>query len=111
MSALQIARQKALHLPMWSSARGRLEPEDSLHLSISSPSALLEKIEGYRAGRFVGGAFLVPHRPEKAGQAPVSLYFSGAARFRVVGRWSHLPVRSAQVVCHRQTAPHTLQAF
>ena len=30
---------------------------------------------------------------------------------KTLGRWSHLPVRSAQGVCHRQTAPHTLQAF
>ena len=28
---------------------------------------------------------------------------------KVVGLWSHLPVRSAQGVCHRQTAPHTPQ--
>ena len=34
-----------------------------------------------------------------------------AYKVKVVGRWSHLPVRSAQGVCHRQTAPHTLQAF
>ena len=30
---------------------------------------------------------------------------------KTLGRWSHLPVRSAQGVCHWQTAPHTLQAF
>ena len=40
-------------------------------------------------------------------------FLSCAARHKgkTVGRWSHLPVRSAQGVCHRQTAPHTLQAF
>ena len=44
----------------------------------------------------------------------VSLAFFPALRAhkgKAVGRWSHLPVRSAQGVCHRQTAPHTLQAF
>ena len=44
----------------------------------------------------------------------VSLAFFPALRAhkgKTVGRWSHLPVRSAQGVCHRQTAPHTLQAF
>ena len=44
----------------------------------------------------------------------VSLAFSHALRAykgKVVGLWSHLPVRSAQGVCHRQTAPHTPQAF
>ena len=44
----------------------------------------------------------------------VSLAFSHALRAykgKAVGLWSHLPVRSAQGVCHRQTAPHTPQAF
>ena len=42
----------------------------------------------------------------------VSLAFSHALRAykgRVVGLWSHLPVRSAQGVCHRQTAPYNPQ--
>ena len=42
----------------------------------------------------------------------VSLAFFPALRAhkgKAVGRWSHLPVRSAQGVCHRQTAPHTPQ--
>ena len=30
---------------------------------------------------------------------------------KVVGLWSHLPVRSAQGVCHRQTAPYNPPAF
>ena len=30
---------------------------------------------------------------------------------KTLGRWSHLPVRSAQGVCHRQTAPYNPQAF
>ena len=44
----------------------------------------------------------------------VSLAFSHALRAykgKVVRLWSHLPVRSAQGVCHRQTAPHNPQAF
>ena len=28
---------------------------------------------------------------------------------KTLGRWSHLPVRSAQGVCHRQTAPYNPQ--
>ena len=44
----------------------------------------------------------------------VSLAFSHALRAykgKAVGLWSHLPVRSAQGVCHRQTAPYNPQAF
>ena len=51
---------------------------------------------------------------ERRGEAPVSLAFSHALRAykgKVVGLWSHLPVRSAQGVCHRQTAPYNPQAF
>ena len=42
----------------------------------------------------------------------VSLAFSHALRAykgKAVGLWSHLPVRSAQGVCHRQTAPYNPQ--
>ena len=49
---------------------------------------------------------------ERRGEAPVSLAFSHALRAykgKVVGLWSHLPVRSAQGVCHRQTAPYNPQ--
>ena len=51
---------------------------------------------------------------ERRGEAPVSLAFSHALRAykgKAVGLWSHLPVRSAQGVCHRQTAPYNPQAF
>ena len=51
---------------------------------------------------------------ERRGEAPVSLAFSHPLRAykgKVVGLWSHLPVRSAQGVCHRQTAPYNPQAF
>ena len=49
---------------------------------------------------------------ERRGEAPVSLAFSHALRAykgKAVGLWSHLPVRSAQGVCHRQTAPYNPQ--
>ena len=32
-------------------------------------------------------------------------------KVKAVGLWSHLPVRSAQGVCHRQTAPYNPQPF
>ena len=32
-------------------------------------------------------------------------------KVKTVGLWSHLPVRSAQGVCHRQTAPYNPQPF
>ena len=49
---------------------------------------------------------------ERRGEAPVSLAFSHPLRAykgKVVGLWSHLPVRSAQGVSHRQTAPYNPQ--
>ena len=64
-----------------------------------------------------GPAFGKPpswHSAVREKRFAVSLAFFPALRAhkgKTVGRWSHLPVRSAQGVCHRQTAPHTLQAF
>ena len=67
-----------------------------------------------------GGGGLALARTERARRRhpgkrfAVSLAFFPALRAhkgKAVGRWSHLPVRSAQGVCHRQTAPHTRQTF
>ena len=57
--------------------------------------------------------FSLRRRPGKAGQSPCfpSFFLAAAHKVKgkVVGLWSHLPVRSAQGVSHRQTAPHTPQ--